>query len=85
MSKPNDTSPEAEQVLIEALRRMPLDQKWRKMGELYDLARSLHATGVRLRKPDARPEEIQRSWAGMTLGDELLREMDEARRGAEPG
>ncbi len=83
MSLPNDTSPEAEQVLIEALRRMPLRKKWQQMGELWNTAKILHAAGFRMRHPDAGPEQIQQDWAAKILGPELLREIEEARRGAE--
>jgi hypothetical protein len=62
MARPNDTSPEAEQVLREVYRRMPFARKWRLLGEMYRDARALHAAGVRLRNPGATPREINKDW-----------------------
>jgi hypothetical protein len=41
----SDTSPEAERVLLGVLRRMPFERRWRQIGEIYHLAKSLHAIG----------------------------------------
>src|SRR5438093_1462985 len=68
-----DTSPEAERVLIESLRKMPFERKWRQMGAIYRTARILHAAGVRTRIPSATVEDIRRDWAALTLGEPLLR------------
>jgi len=62
MAGMSDTSPEAERVLCEVLRKMPFERKWRQMGVIYHTARQLHAAGVRARKPDATPEEILTDW-----------------------
>lgn len=66
-----DTDPEAERVQLEILRRMP---PWRKM-ELVDDAiqtsRTLAMAGLRSRHPDATPEELQRRFFGLWLGEEL--------------
>lgn len=68
MARLSDTSPEAEKVLIEVYRRMPLGQKWLQLGEMYRDARFLHAAGVRLRNPAATPAEIQADWMKVNLG-----------------
>jgi hypothetical protein len=62
MSQPSDTSPEAERVLAEVYRLMPVDQKWAQLGEMYTDARALHAAGMRLRQPGATSEHIHRAW-----------------------
>jgi hypothetical protein len=66
-----DTDPEAERVQLEILRRMP---PWRKM-ELVDDAiqtsRALAMAGLRSRHPEATPEELQRRFFGLWLGEEL--------------
>jgi hypothetical protein len=62
MANLTDTSPEAEQVLREAYRRMTFAQKWRQMGAIYHTARVLHEAGIRLRDPAATPEDVERSW-----------------------
>jgi len=41
----NDTSPEAERVLLDVLRRMPFERRWRQIGQIYHLAKSLRAMG----------------------------------------
>jgi hypothetical protein len=68
-----DTSPEAERVLIESLRKMPFERKWRQMGAIYRTARILHAAGVRARAPSASPADVRRDWAELTLGEPWLR------------
>jgi hypothetical protein len=42
----SDTSPEAARVLADVLRKMPFDRKWRQMGEIYQLAKTLRAAGA---------------------------------------
>lgn len=81
MARLSDTSPEAEQVLREAYRKMPFARRWRQMGEIYATARALHAAGVRRRFPDATAEMIQEDWMLLTLGEELARTIREVKRG----
>jgi hypothetical protein len=80
MNTPNDTSPEAERVLIEAYRKMSFDQKWRQMGAIYRTARALHAAGMRYRNPSVSDEDIRRDWMRTTLGEALFREVTDAMR-----
>jgi hypothetical protein len=63
-----DTSPEAERVLIDVYRKMPIGKKWLILGEAYQDARALHAAGVRLRQPGATEREIQEAWLTTNLG-----------------
>jgi hypothetical protein len=81
MSQLNDTSPEAERVLIEAARKMSVARKWRQMGEIYHTARVLHAAGVRLRNPAASDQDIHDAWMAATLGPSLSEMVKEARNG----
>jgi hypothetical protein len=53
----NDTSPEAERVLIAIFRNMSMQDKWRQLQSLYRAGRDLHEMGYRQRRPDASPEE----------------------------
>jgi hypothetical protein len=64
----SDTSPEAELVLRDVFRRMPLSRKWRLLGELYQTASALHAAGFRFRHPTATPHEIRQHKMILTLG-----------------
>jgi hypothetical protein len=68
MTKPADTSPEAEQVLVEVFRKMPPGQKWLQLGQLFQDARLLHAAGERLRHPGATRKEIHQAWLRINLG-----------------
>jgi hypothetical protein len=64
----SDTTPEAERVWLEVLRRLPFARRWRQMGELYQLGRLLHAAGYRDRHPGASPAEIAADWRLQSLG-----------------
>lgn len=77
----NDTSPEAERVLIEVYRAMSPADKWRTIGDLYRTARHLHETGFRQRYGDASGVEIVRDWMELTLEPELLSKVRAATNG----
>jgi hypothetical protein len=68
MTRLTDTSPEAEAVLTDVYRGMPLGQKWLQLGQMYDDARALHAAGVRLRNPSATSQQILEAWLTVNLG-----------------
>jgi hypothetical protein len=68
MAGPNDTHPEADQVLVNVFRQMPIGRKWLLMGETYHDGRMLHAIGVRLRKPLATRRDILEDWLRVQLG-----------------
>jgi hypothetical protein len=68
MTRPTDTAPEAEHVLVDAYRRMPLARKWLLLGESFAIARLLHAAGVRLRNAAATRREIQEAWLRTATG-----------------
>jgi hypothetical protein len=66
-----DTSPEAEQVLIELLRQAPAWKKIEMLGQLNQMAKTLAMTGLKQRHPKASPEELRRRLADLLLGSEL--------------
>jgi hypothetical protein len=68
----NDTSADAERVLIECYQRMSMVEKWQQMGEIFRTAKNLHATGVRQQNPDASDEDIHRAWLLHILGPDLV-------------
>lgn len=74
----NDTTKDAEYVLADVYRRMPVEQKWRQLGDLYRTARLLHEAGVRLRDPTATDHEIVQDWLSVTLEPELLARVRES-------
>lgn len=66
-----DTSPEAERVQIELLRRAPAWRKLELLGRLNAMARTLALSGLRRRHPEATPAELRRRLADLLLGPEL--------------
>ena len=71
----NDTTPEAERVLIEICRNMSMQDKWRRLQSLYRTGRDLHETGYRHRHPDATPEEVVDDCMRLTLEPALYRDV----------
>jgi hypothetical protein len=66
-----DTSPEAERVLIDVYRRMPVGQKWLMLGKSFQTAKMLHAAGVRFRNPQAASQEIHSKWLELHFGSRV--------------
>jgi hypothetical protein len=64
----SDTAPDVDRLLTAGYRRMPPARRWRNLDHDYRLARSLHAAGVRARRPGATPADIQADWIAQTLG-----------------
>lgn len=71
----NDTSPEAERVLIEIYRKMSMQEKWQRLQGLYRTGRDLHEMGYRQQHPDASPEEVVDDWMRLTLEPERYRQV----------
>jgi len=78
----NDTTADAERVLIESYRRMSTVEKWYQMGQIFRTAKSLHAAGVRFRNPDASDEEVHEAWLLQMLGPDLVRTIQESAHGS---
>ncbi len=68
-----DTTPAAERVQIDLLRRAPAWRKLRAMDQLNQSVRMLALSGLRQRYPTASPEEQRRRLADLVLGPELAR------------
>jgi hypothetical protein len=66
-----DTDPEAHRVQLEILRRMPMSRKFELIGDAIETSRIFAMAGLRSRHPGAGPEELQRRFAGLWLGEEL--------------
>ena len=75
-----DTSPEAERVLIERLRRKTVGQRLAMVWGLDALARSLSSAGARMRGPGGDPGETVARIARLTLGSELAERVLAERR-----
>jgi hypothetical protein len=50
------------QAYLQILRSMTLDQKLAKVFELSEMTKSLFREGLRLRFPDATPEELHQTY-----------------------
>jgi hypothetical protein len=67
----NDTTPEADAVLLQLLRQTPVWRKLQLMSELNDMTRLLALGGLRQSFPQATENELQRMLADRLLGHEL--------------
>jgi hypothetical protein len=66
-----DTEPEAEQALIDRLRRAPVARKLEMLGQMNAAARMLALQGLWAGHPDATAAQLQRYLADLLLGSEL--------------
>ena len=66
-----DTEPEAEQVLIELLRRAPVTRKLEMLGQMNAAARQLALEGLRVRHPGDTESQLRRRLADLLLGPDL--------------
>ena len=83
MAYSRDTSPEAERVQIELLRKLRPARKLKLLSDLNELGRRLAMTGLRLRNPHATPEELERGYVRLTLGADLAAKVLSAREEAQ--
>jgi hypothetical protein len=70
---PEDTSPEAWKVYVEAQRRLTPEEKIQRCLEWSAVVRGFAEAGLRERYPDADDHEILLRYARMTLGEDLFR------------
>ena len=68
-----DTSPEAEQILIEGFRRMTIPQKMARLQQMSKLARTLALQEIRRRYPDADDQEMRLRLASRWIPANLMR------------
>jgi hypothetical protein len=66
-----DTSPEAERVLIELLRKTPAWRRLQLTDQMSATARNLCLAGLRRRHPHATKSELRQRFAEIHLGPEL--------------
>jgi len=67
----SDTSPEAEAIQIDLLRKAPTWKRLRVAAEMSETIMLLSRIGVARRNPGATPAELQRLAAEAILGPEL--------------
>jgi hypothetical protein len=66
-----DTEPQAEQVLINLLRRASVARKLEMLGQMNAAARQMALQGLRIRHSGATEAQLQRYLADLLLGSEL--------------
>lgn len=67
----SDTRPEAEQILIELLKKTPPWRKIEMVGQMNMAVKTMMISGLKVRFPHDPPELIQRRLADLLLGPEL--------------
>ncbi|MEM1204150.1 MAG: hypothetical protein AAGN66_13050 [Acidobacteriota bacterium] len=67
----DDTSPEAEAVLLGLYRKMSAQRKFELVRDAIETNRTLLRSGLAMRYPEAGQEEIRRRLADLLLGEEL--------------
>ena len=70
-----DTSKDAQQVLIDLYRRMPVAVKAEQIFQAYQTGKILAMAGIRLAHPDATEKQIWYLWAKQHLGEKLFNEV----------
>lgn len=70
-----DTSPDAQQVLLEIYRKMPTSVKIRRIFEAYQTGKMLAMAGLRESHPQASEKQIWYLWAKQHLGEKLFDEV----------
>ena len=69
-----DTCPEAEQILIDIIRRMSPDVKFNLIFDAYHLGKVLEMAGLQDLHPQATSQQIWLLWAKQHLGDVLFQQ-----------
>jgi len=70
-----DTSPEAERVLLELLRRAPAWRRLQLADRMSATVRGLCLAGLRSRHPKASEAELRRRFADIHLGPKLAEKL----------
>ena len=73
LSDTNDTSPEADALLIKKMREMAPTEKIQKMLDLCSLARVMVLSGINERHKGISPEEQKKYFAAIMLGGEFTK------------
>ncbi|MHC4394762.1 MAG: hypothetical protein ACYS1A_03835 [Planctomycetota bacterium] len=73
--KQRDTSENAQRVLVQIYRDMPVSTKTMRIFEAYQTGKMLTMAGLRESHPDATDKQIWRLWAKRHLGEKLFNEV----------
>lgn len=75
LMRQKDTSPEAEEVLLDIYRRMPAAAKFERIFSAYQFGKILAMAGLRYLNPDATEKQIWFLWAKRHLGEKLFKDV----------
>lgn len=78
--RPADVSPTIYNQQIASLRTLTPTQRLEMMGDLYSAMKQVMLAGIHHRHPDFTPEQLQREYARLLLGPELLAKLDRLRQ-----
>jgi hypothetical protein len=70
-----DTSPEAQQILLDIYRKMSPAVKVRRIFDTYQTGKMLAMAGLRQLHPNATEKQIWLLWAKRHLGEKLFNEV----------
>ena len=70
-----DTTAQAEKVLVDIYRQMPLCVKAKRIFEAYQMGKILAMAGLRLSHPYASEKQIWNLWAKRHLGEKLFNDV----------
>ena len=71
MSGLSDTDPQAREVQLELIRKLPPWRKFQLVVELNEMTRLFMLAGIRSRHPEADETEVRRRLSDLLLGPEL--------------
>lgn len=81
---PADTTPDADDVQLEAYRRLGGAGRVATMFRLNDMVRKTAMAGIKRRHPEYSEWQVEWAWQRLTLGDVLTREVFPDREPIEP-
>ena len=79
----SDTSPEAEKVQIELLRRATVAERFAMMESLTTMTINLSRRAIARANPELTPEELNLKWVELNYGKELADNVREYIKGLE--
>ena len=71
----SDTTKEAEEILIELMRKAPAWRKVQMVAEMNKTVKEFAMMGLKQRYPDASSKELRRRLADILLGEKLAEEV----------
>lgn len=70
-----DTTPDAEEIRFDILRRLTGNQRVQMAVEMTEEANDICRAGIAFRHPEYSPEDVQLAFVRLRLGEDLFREV----------